>query len=143
MADRVLAAKQGAYTDALSPRDVNVQLPSRAVGSAKPKVVVASKPPQKEKEPPLVPPSQVYEPSSTDRKDGAVYQVGKMLGKGGFAVCYEGQLPGYKKKYALKIVKCKMPPKMEQKVCSITNGVYHNDTDMQISFKPSFRFIQR
>ncbi|TGJ80050.1 hypothetical protein E0Z10_g8716 [Xylaria hypoxylon] len=115
MADRLLATKQGAYTDALSPRDVNVQLPTRAIVSAKQKAAVASKPPQKEKEPPLQPPTQVYEPPSSDRKDGAVYQVGKMLGKGGFAVCYEGQLPGHRKKYALKIVKSKMPSKMEQK----------------------------
>ncbi|KAI0428826.1 hypothetical protein F5Y09DRAFT_277746 [Xylaria sp. FL1042] len=114
MADRLFAAKQGPYTDALSPRDVNVQLPGRAIVS-KPKATVASKPPQKEKEPPLQPPTQVYEPPSIDRKDGAVYQVGKMLGKGGFAVCYEGQLPGHRKKYALKIVKSKMPSKMEQK----------------------------
>ncbi|KAI1341633.1 kinase-like protein [Xylariaceae sp. FL0016] len=115
MADRVLAAKQTAYTDALSPRDANVQLPHRAVEPAKTKVAVASKPPIKEKELPIQPPLQVPEPPSFDRKDGATYQVGKMLGKGGFAVCYEGQLPGHKKKYALKIVKSKMPSKMEQK----------------------------
>ncbi|RYC62205.1 hypothetical protein CHU98_g4003 [Xylaria longipes] len=115
MADRLIAAKQGAYTDALSPRDANARVPSRAVDSAKSKAAVASKPPQKEKEPPLQPPTQVYEPPSTDRQDGAVYQVGKMLGKGGFAVCYEGQLPGHRKKYALKIVRSKMPSKMEQK----------------------------
>ncbi|KAI1178738.1 Pkinase-domain-containing protein [Nemania sp. FL0916] len=115
MADRLLAAKQGAYTDALSPRDVNAQFPHRAAESAKTRAAVASKPPPKEKEPPLQPPAQVPEPPSIDRKDGAVYQMGKMLGKGGFAVCYEGHLPGHRKKYALKIVKSKMPSKMEQK----------------------------
>ncbi|KAI0486426.1 Pkinase-domain-containing protein [Xylaria cf. heliscus] len=115
MADRLFAAKQGAYTDALSPRDANARAPSRAIESTKPKAAVASKPPQKEKEPPVQPPAQVYEPPSNDRHDGAVYQVGKMLGKGGFAVCYEGQLPGHRKKYALKIVRSKMPLKMEQK----------------------------
>ncbi|KAI1827979.1 Pkinase-domain-containing protein [Xylaria intraflava] len=115
MADRLLAAKQGAYTDALSPRDANAQLASRAIEFAKPKAAVASKPLPKEKEPPLQPPAQVFEPPSSDRKDGAVYQIGKMLGKGGFAVCYEGQLPGHRKKYALKVVKSKMPTKMEQK----------------------------
>ncbi|KAI1756515.1 Pkinase-domain-containing protein [Xylaria castorea] len=113
MADRLVAAKQGAYTDALSPRDANARVPSRAVESAKLKAAVASKPPQKE--PPVQPPAQVYEPPSTDRHDGAVYNIGNMLGKGGFAVCYEGQLPGHRKKYALKIVRCKMPYKMEQK----------------------------
>ncbi|CAJ2501703.1 Uu.00g045560.m01.CDS01 [Anthostomella pinea] len=115
MADRLFAAKQGAYTDALSPRDANAQLPHRATEVAKVKPIVASKPPQKEKELPPQPPLQVQEPPSSDRRDGATYQVGKMLGKGGFAVCYEGQLPGHRKKYALKIVKCKMPSKMEQK----------------------------
>ena len=41
-----------------------------------------------------------------------------MLGKGGFAVCYEGYLAGSKskRKFALKIVRSKMPSKMEQKV---------------------------
>ncbi|KAI1818429.1 Pkinase-domain-containing protein [Poronia punctata] len=113
MADRLQATKQGAYTDALSPRDVNALRPSRPVDSAKPRATVASKPPQKE--PPLQPPPQVHEPPSIDRKDGAVYQIGKMLGKGGFATCYEGQLPGHRKKFALKIVRSKMPHKMEQK----------------------------
>lgn len=117
MADRLIATKQGAYTDALSPRDVNAQLPGRAIESGKPRATVASKPLKREKEPPLQPPGQVYEPPSIDRKDGAVYSVGKILGRGGFAVCYEGQLPGHRKKYALKIVKSKMPSKMEQKVC--------------------------
>lgn len=117
MADRVLATKQATYTDALSPRDVNAQIPPRAVAnSTKAKAALASKAPQKDKEHPPPPPPHVYEPPSSDRKDGATYQVGKMLGKGGFAICYEGQLLGKKKKYALKIVKSKMPTKMEQKV---------------------------
>lgn len=52
----------------------------------------------------------------SDRKNGAVYKTGKCLGKGGFAICYEGQLAGTKHRYALKIVKSKMPQKkMEQK----------------------------
>lgn len=125
MADRLLAAKQSPDTDALSPRDVNIQLPNRAVDAAKVKAALASKAVQKDKEHPPPPPSQVYEPPSSDRKDGATYHVGKMLGKGGFAVCYEGQMPGFRKKFALKIVKSKMPTKMEQKVrrpCSGSRG---------------------
>ncbi|KAI0553768.1 Pkinase-domain-containing protein [Xylaria curta] len=114
MANRLAAAKQGAYGDALSPRDANARVNNRATESAKLKAAVASNYPQKE--PPVQPPTRVYEPPSTDRRDGAVYHVGNMLGKGGFAVCYEGQLPGHKKKYALKIVRSKMPSsKMEQK----------------------------
>ena len=118
MADRLLAAKLTADADALSPRDANAQLPNRVVAVAKAKAMPAAKAVQKEKEPPPQPPSVVYEPPSFDRKDGAAYQVGKMLGKGGFAVCYEGYLAGSKsrRKYALKIVRSKMPYKMEQKV---------------------------
>ncbi|KAH8675980.1 serine/threonine protein kinase [Xylariales sp. PMI_506] len=114
MADRLLAAKQGIDVDALSPRDANVQLPTRAiVDTAKVKATLATKTTQKDKDHPPPPPPLVYEPPSSDRQDGAAYQVGKMLGKGGFAVCYEGTLN--KRRYALKIVKSKMPPKMEQK----------------------------
>jgi hypothetical protein len=117
MADRASAAKPVSDADALTPRDVNAQLPTRAnVDTAKVKAALASKAAQKDKEHPPPPPAQVYEPPSADRKDGATYQVGKMLGKGGFAICYEGTLPGSKKRFALKIVKSKMPTKMEQKV---------------------------
>lgn len=119
MADRVLAAKQGIDADALSPRDANVRMPSqRPTDPAKVKAALASKVAQKEKDHPPPPPPMVYEPPSADRKDGATYQVGRMLGKGGFAVCYEGNIPGNKRKYALKVVKSKMPSKMEQKVGS-------------------------
>lgn len=117
MADRFLALKQAADADALTPRDVNAQRPHRAMDPPKARPAPATKPVQKEKELPPQPPPVVYEPPSFDRKDGAAYQVGKMLGKGGFAVCYEGHIVGSKsrRKYALKIVKSKMPSKMEQK----------------------------
>ncbi|KAI1082774.1 kinase-like protein [Whalleya microplaca] len=115
MADRVAATKQASDTDALSPRDANAQIPPRGIDAGRVKAALASKPTQKEKELPPQPPLQVYEPPSLDRKDGATYSVGKMLGKGGFAVCYEGQLPGSRRKYALKIVKSNMPSKLEQK----------------------------
>lgn len=117
MADRVLATKQqGLDTDALSPRDVNVQIPSRpVVDPAKIKATLAAKTVSKDKDHPPPPPPIIYEPPSYDRRDGASYQVGKMLGKGGFAVCYEGVLQGTRRRYALKIVKSKMQPKMEQK----------------------------
>ncbi|KXJ95332.1 serine/threonine protein kinase [Microdochium bolleyi] len=114
MADRVSAAKYGLDSDALTPRDVNVQRPPKASETAaKVKAALASKQAQKDKEHPPPPPPIVYEPPSSDRKDGASYQVGKMLGKGGFAICYEGYQN--KKRYALKIVRSKMAPKMEQK----------------------------
>lgn len=101
--------------EALSPRDANA-LPQRAK-DLKTKATAHLKS-TKEKEHPPPPPPNVTEPPSSDRKDGALYQVGKVLGKGGFAVCYEGTLVGARKKYALKIVKRQMPSKMEQKVSS-------------------------
>lgn len=101
--------------EALSPRDANARRPRTNVADLKTKAAAQLKA-SKDKEHPPPPPLNVTEPPSADRKDGAVYQVGKLLGKGGFAVCYSGVLAGTKKLYALKIVKSKMPTKMEQKV---------------------------
>lgn len=100
--------------EALSPRDANAQrLPKPMDVKAK---TAAQLKAAKEKEHPPPPPPEVTEPPSADRPDGAKYQVGRLLGKGGFAVCYNGQLVPTKQRYALKIVKSHMPPKMEQKV---------------------------
>lgn len=108
-----LVPRGGVDMEALSPRDVNAQRMPRATETkAKPVAQLKSK----DKEHPPPPPEEVLEPSSTDRPDGAVYRVGKLLGKGGFAICYSGQLLPTKQKYALKIVKSQMPSKMEQKV---------------------------
>ena len=105
---------KGIDMEALSPRDANAQRPARAT-ELKTKAVAQLKT-AKDKEHPPPPPNNITEPPSTDRKEGAVYQVGKLLGKGGFAICYDGKLAGTSKRYALKIVKCQMPHKMEQKV---------------------------
>ncbi|KAM7196110.1 cell cycle serine/threonine-protein kinase CDC5/MSD2 [Naviculisporaceae sp. PSN 640] len=104
---------KGVDMEALSPRDANAQRAPR-VNELKTKAVAQLKT-SKDKEHPPPPPNNVIEPSSSDRKEGAVYQVGKLLGKGGFAICYDGKLAGTNKRYALKIVKCSMPTKMEQK----------------------------
>ena len=106
---------KGIDMEALSPRDANARRPRSTAADLKTKAAAQLKA-SKDKEHPPPPPPNVTEPPSVDRKDGAVYQVGKMLGKGGFAVCYSGTLAGTKKLYALKIVKSKMPTKMEQKV---------------------------
>lgn len=110
-----LASRGGAVDmEALSPRDANAQrLPKAAELKARSAAQVKA---AKNKEHPPPPPSEISEPESEDRPNGAVYQVGKLLGKGGFAICYEGQMVPTKQKYALKIVKSTMPPKMEQKV---------------------------
>jgi serine/threonine protein kinase len=106
----------GIDMEALSPRDANLHL--RKQLAPKPKAA-AIKPMSKEKDHPPPPPPAVIEPASLDRKDGAIYRTGKLLGRGGFAICYEARLAGTKQLYALKIVKSQMPQKkMEQKVLS-------------------------
>jgi hypothetical protein len=101
--------------EALSPRDANAHIRVKQASSkTRP---AAAKLPQKEKDHPPPPPEEVKEPSSSDRRNGAAYKTGRLLGKGGFAICYEGTLVGTKQVYALKIVKSHMPQKkMEQKV---------------------------
>ncbi|TGO18908.1 hypothetical protein BTUL_0007g01270 [Botrytis tulipae] len=98
--------------DALSPRDVNTNIRTKtAVQKTAPPTKLA-----REKDHPPPPPSEVPEPPCSDRKDGSIYKTGRCLGKGGFAICYEGQLKGTRKRYALKIVKSHMSQKkMEQK----------------------------
>ncbi|KAI9730461.1 MAG: Cell cycle serine/threonine-protein kinase cdc5/MSD2 [Claussenomyces sp. TS43310] len=109
----------GIDMEAFSPRDANANLKPRQVMQKVKTVTAKIAPPkalQREKDHPPPPPIEVYEPPSSDRKNGAVYHTGKLLGKGGFAICYEGQLEGCKQKIALKIVKSRMPQKkMEQK----------------------------
>lgn len=104
---------KGVDMEALSPRDVNALRPRAAELKTK---ATAQLKPSKDKDHPPPPPNNVTEPPCSDRREGAVYQVGKLLGKGGFAVCYEGKLAATSKRYALKIVKSQMQPKMEQKV---------------------------
>ncbi|OAA63946.1 Serine/threonine-protein kinase [Cordyceps fumosorosea ARSEF 2679] len=116
-----LAARGAADLEALSPRDANAQRmpkpstkPADGVGAGKTKTAAQLKA-AKDKEHPPPPPPEVLEPASAERPDGAVYQTGKLLGKGGFAICYTGHLQPTNKVYALKIVKSHMPAKMEQK----------------------------
>jgi hypothetical protein len=101
--------------EALSPRDANAHI--RVKQSAPKSKPASAKLSQKEKDHPPPPPQEVYEPPSSDRKNGAIYQTGRLLGKGGFAICYEGKHAGTKQLFALKIVRSSMPQKkMEQKV---------------------------
>lgn len=77
---------------------------------------------QREKSLAQPPPPLVVQPPTEYGALSEKYKMGKHLGKGGFAICYEGELqcrvPGKRNKlYALKVVKAKMTQKkMEDKV---------------------------
>ena len=98
-------------TEPLSPRAVNRQ------SKQPPPVKIDTANKDKNHAPP--PPKVVAEPGG---ELGVKYETGKLLGRGGFAVCYEGTIMGHKygknlPKFALKIVKAKMGmKKMEEKV---------------------------
>lgn len=134
-------ARGAADAEALSPRDANAQrMPKAPEPKAKPAPMKIAR----NKEHPPPPPAQVPEPTSSDRPDGAVYQVGKPLGKGGFAICHEGTLLPTKQKYALKIVKSQMPSKMESKVTKeLEREAKDFSADRTLSSKPSSKYTPR
>jgi hypothetical protein len=75
------------------------------------------------------PPSIVTEP-----EDGAErYAIGGFLGKGGFAVCYEGTLARNNRVFAMKVVKSQMPQKkMEEKVSSVAKKLSEGSALMSV-----------
>lgn len=112
---------EGIDMAALSPLDINANLRPRQVAHKERTKAPPAKVSPREKDHPPPPPDEVREPPSSDRPNGATYKTGKLLGKGGFAICHDGVLAGTREKYALKIVKSVMPQKkMEQKVGFIT-----------------------
>ncbi|WEW59303.1 Cell cycle serine/threonine-protein kinase cdc5/MSD2 [Emydomyces testavorans] len=115
---------------ALSPRSTNI-LPKPKLDQVKrptQKELPASKaPPSKSHAPP--PPGIVREPGN-----GEQYITGKFLGRGGFAVCYEGKLNRNGRLFAMKVVRSDMPQrKMAEKVS--TEDTINFRTELQIHSK--------
>ena len=115
--------------EALSPRSANIQakpklskLKEKELADDDEKKAEAAKKALKEKDYAPAPPEWVLQPPI--RKGGLTekFRTGKCLGKGGFAICYEGELRNKgrgagKTIFALKIVKTYMNlKKMEDKV---------------------------
>ena len=62
------------------------------------------------------PPSLILEPE----EDGERYSTGAFLGKGGFAICYEGTLLRTGRVFAMKVVRSEMAQKkMQEKVYNL------------------------
>jgi hypothetical protein len=88
------------------------------------------------------PPSFVPEPE----EGGERYSIGGFLGKGGFAVCYEGTLARNGRLFAMKVVKSQMPQKkMEEKVHNRSHsvGVYERFALTIPSSEQNFKFIPK
>ena len=117
--------------DPLSPRSANIQFKAKPVKQVEQKEMEADEAKKaeaarkaaKEKEYAPVPPEWVIQPPMLRGGLAEKFKTGRLLGKGGFAIAYEGELRtktiGSKNKgvYALKIVRAKMSQrKMEEKV---------------------------
>ncbi|KAJ5900002.1 hypothetical protein N7495_004746 [Penicillium taxi] len=115
--------------EALSPRSTNQMIKPQPIMDRK--TEKKSAPPSKSsssKNHADPPPSIVPEPE----EDGEQYSTGAFLGKGGFAICYEGVLRRNGRVFALKIVKSQMQQKkMEEKF----------RTELQIHSKMRHPFI--
>ena len=118
--------------EALSPRSTNIQAKPRfskqkekELADEEEKRAEAMKKALKEKEYAPAPPEWVLQPPIFKGGLAEKFRTGKCLGKGGFAICYEGELRNKgrgagKTMFALKIVKTYMTlKKMEDKVCQI------------------------
>ncbi|OOQ81594.1 polo-like kinase [Penicillium brasilianum] len=118
--------------EALSPRTTNQMIKPKAPMDRKivdkNAVAAAPKSSSASKNHADPPPSIVTEPE----EDGERYSIGGFLGKGGFAVCYEGTLARNGRVFAMKVVKSQMPQKkMEEKF----------RTELQIHSKMRHPFI--
>lgn len=82
------------------------------------------------------PASNVSEPGN-----GVSYQMGKKLGKGGFAVCYEGTDSNTGKLFAMKIVKSHVEQKKQLEKVSECPKRCCSKPNRSISFERSFRFM--
>ncbi|KAI9680097.1 MAG: Cell cycle serine/threonine-protein kinase cdc5/MSD2 [Caeruleum heppii] len=116
----------------LSPRSAN--LPLRQVTSKKDKLeakAATTRKLQRQKDHPPPPPPQIHEPNALNGRRGERYSTGKFLGKGGFAICYEGELQDRQSqpsghRYALKIVKTVMnQTKMFKTELQIHSKMHH------------------
>ena len=113
--------------EALSPRSANIQVKpklnkQKEVAEEEARKADAARKALKEKEYAPPPPEWVLQPPMTKGGLAEKFRIGRCIGKGGFAMCYEGELRSKQQSmnktvFALKVVKTKMSQKkMEEKV---------------------------
>ena len=113
--------------EALSPRSTNIppkpkSMKQKEAADEEAKKTEAAKRALKEKDYAPPPPEWVLQPPIAKGGLAEKFKTGRCLGKGGFAMCYEGELRGKRngvetRVFALKVVKAKMNQrKMEEKV---------------------------
>lgn len=112
--------KRPVAVEALSPRSANVQMRPKTMQRkvVEQEAMRFNKP----KDHASPPPALVIQPPETPGGLTVQYSTGKELGKGGFAICYEGQRRGRNggQTYALKVVKATMAQKkLEEKVLQL------------------------
>ena len=125
-----LARLQKQEMEPLSPRSANIQFKAKPLKQKERKEkeeeeerkAEAARKAAKEKEYAPVPPEWVIQPPLAHGGLAEKYRTGKLLGRGGFAMAYEGELRSKKSTanntvFALKVVRSKMSQKkMEDKV---------------------------
>ena len=98
---------------ALSPRSGNVMMkPKGKEAERKAPVARGVRKDAAHSHLPSQPPPIVTEPG----EDQEQYATGAFLGKGGFAICYEGTLKRNRQLVAMKVVRSDMKKKMQDKV---------------------------
>ena len=98
-------------TAALSPKSANVVVKPKA-REAERKAPKAARMDSTQSYLPSPPPAIVTEPGDEQEQ----YVTGAYLGKGGFAICYQGTLKRNSQIFAMKVVKSDMKKKMQDKV---------------------------
>jgi serine/threonine protein kinase len=117
-----LAEMFRAPSEALSPRSANLPMkPPAAI--RKTKVDTRAKPAQSVLNPDKI--DEIWRPAGIIREPGSegdVYLIGKKLGRGGFAVCFEGRSERTRELLALKVVKSQVEQKKQlEKVALVSN----------------------
>lgn len=139
--------------EALSPRSANIPFKAKPMKTKQQteeeaKLAEAAKKAAKEKEYAPPPPDWVIQPPISRGGLAEKFWTGRLLGKGGFAICYEGELRSKKQGanktvFALKIVKAQMSQrKMEDKVCINPSAATYNSDAMHSSV-PSCKYMLR